>query len=148
MINDIISVTGLVEILLYNNKGILKDHRTIKNMVVTSGKSLIASRLVSNYAGVPGYMWVGTSSTAAAQGQTDLITPVSSGRTYLGGTALNANVITYSATFIAGVGTGALREAGVFNSNTGGIMLCRTVFDQVSKNADDILTINWNLTIN
>lgn len=147
MDQNTIHVTGLVELLLYN-KGILKERIVTKNMVVTAGKVLIASRLVDAIDIVPGYMWLGTSNTAESTGQTNLLLPVSGGRLALSGTSRTANIITYTATFDAGVATGFLVEAGIFNANTGGTMLCRTVFDQVSKNADDILTINWNITIN
>lgn len=143
-----IYVTGEVEILLHDRDGKLKDHRTIKNMVVTAGKSLIASRLVNATDAAPSHMWVGTSSTAAAAGQTDLVTPVASGRQVLGGTSRSSNTITYTATFNAGVGTGALTEAGIFNANASGTMLCRTVFGTVTKDVGDTLTINWNVTIN
>lgn len=148
MNNDIIRVSGIVEILLYDNNGNLKTHFVTPNMVVTAGKILIASRLVNTSMGVPSHMWVGTSWTAEAAAQTDLLSPVSGGRLALGGTSRTNNTITYTATFNDGVGVGALREAGIFNANTSGSMLCRTVFDQVSKVAGDILTINWNVTIN
>lgn len=148
MINDCIKVTGSLEIILCDRYGNIKDKRNVNNLVVTAGKTLIASRLVNATDSVPSHMWVGTSSTAAAAGQTDLVAPVTGGRQALGGTSRTANVITYTATFTEGIGTGALTEAGIFNANSAGTMLCRTVFGTVTKDISDVLTINWNVTIN
>jgi hypothetical protein len=65
-----------------------------------------------------------------------------------GGTVSN-NVVTYNATFNPGTGTGAITEAGIFNSGTANTvtMLCRTVFAVVNKGADDTMSITWTVTI-
>lgn len=149
MVDDNIKITGSLEIILRDQFGNIKDTRQVNNLVVTAGKTLIASRLVNASDTVPSHMAVGTSTTAAAAAQTALIAEVASGgRQALGGTSRSANVITYSATFAEGQGTGALTEAGIFNASSGGTMLCRTVFSVVNKDVSDTLTINWNVTIN
>jgi hypothetical protein len=51
------------------------------------------------------------------------------------------------ATFGAGVATGAITEAGVFNALTAGTMLCRTVFSVINKGALDTLVITWKVTV-
>ena len=60
----------------------------------------------------------------------------------------NANVQLQSVSaFGAGVGTGALTEAGIFNASSGGTMLCRTEFDVVNKGSADTMTITWTVTV-
>lgn len=146
MINDTITVIGDLEVLLHDMHGNLKTRREVKNLVVTTGKNLIASRLVNAADSVPSHMAIGDDNTAAAAGQTALLNEL--GRAALGSTSRTNNTITYSATFNDGVGTGAIVEAGIFNDPTAGAMLNRTVFDVVNKDVTDVLTINWNVTIN
>ena len=56
-------------------------------------------------------------------------------------------MITFEETYAAGVGTGAITEAGIFNDPTTGTMLARTVFATVNKGAADVMTISWDVTI-
>lgn len=146
MINDIIKVTGDLEVLLHDQHGNLKTRREVKNLVVTTGKILIASRLVNADDGVPSHLAIGDDNTAPAAGQTALLGELA--RVELGSTSRTNNTISYSATFNDGVGTGAVVEAGIFNDATTGTMLNRTTFDVVNKDVTDVLTINWNVTIN
>jgi hypothetical protein len=60
---------------------------------------------------------------------------------------VSTNIATVSTTFGAGVGTGALTEAGIFNAATAGVMLSRVVFSVVNKASTDALTITWAITI-
>jgi hypothetical protein len=41
----------------------------------------------------------------------------------------------------------AITEAGIFDAETGGSMLCRTVFPVVTKMAADTITITWTISI-
>jgi hypothetical protein len=65
----------------------------------------------------------------------------------LDSTGVSNNIVTYTATFPAGTGTGALTEAGVFNDSSAGDMLCRTTFSVVNKAAADSMIITWAITI-
>lgn len=129
--------------------GELKDVREIDNLVVTVGKNHIAARMKDT--GLPAqmsHMAVGTGATAPAAGDTTLQTELTRiALTTAGGTVSN-NVVTYAATFGAGVGTGALTEAGIFNAAAAGTLLCRTTFAVINKGANDSMTITWTLTIN
>jgi phage-related tail protein len=88
---------------------------------------------------------VGTSSTAAAAGQTALVSE--SARGALTSTTVTNNEIAYVETFAAGTATAALTEAGIFDASSGGDMLCRTVFSVVNKGANDSMTITWTITV-
>lgn len=145
MFEETIKATGQLEVLLKDAFGNVKERRFVKNLVVTVGKNLIASRLVNAAEAVPSHMAIGDDNTAAAAGQTTLSNELA--RVALGGTARTNNTITYSATFPDTVGTGVIVEAGIFNATPAGVMLCRTVFAEVNKEASDVLTINWNVTI-
>ena len=96
--------------------------------------------------GAMSHMAVGSSTTAAAAGQTDLVSILGS-REALDSTAVSTNTVTYVSSFEAGDGTGAVTEAGIFNASSGGDMLCRTVFDVVNKQATDSMTITWTITL-
>ena len=139
---DGIALTGKLTISL--NDEIVRE---TENLVVTAGKEWVVARM-KNTSTVMTHMGIGTSSTAAAAGQTDLVT-VESPRLELstsGGTPAGA-VITYAATFPAGDHDGAITEAGIFTAVTSGTMLARTVFPVVNKGSLDSMTISWAVTI-
>lgn len=118
-----------------------------KNLVVNTGKDYIASRMSSNTANIMSHMAVGTGSTAAAVGQTLLVTEIA--RVPLTSQTVTSNSITYVASYPAGTATGTLQEAGIFNGGTtaANTMLCRTVFSSVAKGAADSITITWVVSI-
>lgn len=144
MFKDNLKVTGDVQITLFNKDGSVKDSREIKNLVVTTGKEFIAARMV----GTPtkmSHMAVGAASAPAAVGQVSLAAEL--GRVALASDTAVGAVVTYTATFPAGTGTGAVVEAGIFNAGAAGTMLCRTVFSVVNKGADDAMSITWTITV-
>jgi len=124
--------------------GDLKDKREIHNLVVDTGLAYIASRMVGTASSVMSHMAVGTSGTSPVAGNTTLGAEVA--RQALTSGSAASNVVTYVASFGAGVGTGALQEAGMFNAGSGGTMLCRTTFAVVNKGASDAMTITWTVT--
>ena len=149
MINDNVKATGELQIILRDSTGNIKEQKTVPNLVVTVGKNVIASRLTGVATPVMSHMALGTSATAPASANTTLGAEIAGSRTALGvpGGTPAANVVTFTATFSAGIGTGALVEAGIFNSSTVGSMLCRTTFGAVNKDVGDSLTINWAVSI-
>lgn len=145
MIHEQIHATGRLAITLTGPDGHLKDQRDHPNLVVTTGKAWIAARMKTT--GQPTEMThlaVGTGATAAAVGDTAL--GAESARVALASSVSGA-VATYTATFPAGTGTAALTEAGLFNANSAGTLLCRTVFPVINKGASDSLAITWTITI-
>jgi len=139
MINDDLKLTGAVSIAL--NGEVVQE---IPNLVVTAGKNWVADRM-NDANTVMTHMAVGTSSTAAAAGQTALVSE--SARGALTSTTVTNNEIAYVETFAAGTATAALTEAGIFDASSGGDMLCRTVFSVVNKGANDSMTITWTITV-
>jgi hypothetical protein len=147
MVNDSIKITGDVRIDIIGADGAIKDSREIKNLVVTTGKNYIASRMKDATATAMTHMELGTGATAAAVGDTALQTAISGSRVTLTSTTVTTNAVAYVASFPAGTGTGAVTEAGVFNAASAGTMLCRTVFSVVNKGAADAMSITWTITV-
>jgi len=145
MINDLIKVTGELKITVTNPEGNVKQEVVVPNLVVTTGKNLIASRLKDTTDAAMSHMAIGTGSTAAAAGDTALGTEA--GRVALTSTTVTTNSVAYVASFGAGTGTGAITEAGLLNASSGGTLLCRTVFSVINKGAADTLGITWTVTV-
>ena len=146
MINDNLKLRGDVALVLKDKNGNIKETREINNLVVTAGLTFICSRMAAASAGVMSHMALGSSTTAAAAGQTDLVSILGS-REALDSTNASANTIVYVSSFEAGEGTGAVTEAGIFNAASSGTMLCRTVFPVVNKQSDDTMSVTWVITL-
>jgi hypothetical protein len=116
----------------------------VDNLVVTTGKGYVASRMKDATTTAMSHMAIGTGSTAAAAGDTALGSE--SARVALTSTTVSGADVTYVATFGAGTGTAAITEAAILNASSSGTMLCRTVFSVVNKGASDSMTITWVVT--
>ena len=141
-----IKPTGLVTVVHTLADGSKKEF-TVPNLVTTVGKQHIASKIAAttNSPVSMTHMAIGTGTTAAAVGDTALVTQ--GGIVSLSATTVSTNTITYTATFPAGTGTGAVTEAGVFNASSAGTMLCRTTFPAVNKASGDSIAITWVVTV-
>jgi len=139
MITDDLKLTGALTIAL--NDVIVEE---TENLVVTAGKNWVADRM-NNANTVMTHMAVGTGSTAAAAGNTALVTETD--RNALTSTTVTDNAVAYVATWAAGDATAALTEAGIFDAASSGDMLARTVFSVVNKGAADSMTITWTITV-
>ncbi|WP_396190153.1 hypothetical protein [Flavobacterium sp.] len=149
MFNEQLKLSGELSIVLKDKDGNVKDQRELKNLVVDSGLAFIISRMVGTAKAVMSHMALGSSTTATASGQTDLVSMLGA-REAIDSTTINGSVnqkVTYVSNFEAGDATGAVTEAGIFNAATGGDMLCRTTFPVVNKQADDTLAITWTVTL-
>lgn len=146
MLQDAIKVTGNLKVVLTGPDGKVKDEQEFKNLVVTTGKNFIASRMKDTTDGAMSHMAIGTGTTAAAAGDTTLGTEA--GRVSLTSTTVTNNSVAYVATFPAGTGTGAITEAGILNASSSGTLLCRTVFSVINKGSADTLGITWTVTVN
>jgi len=144
-LNNSITITGEVTISHFGADGSLIEKKIVKNLVVTSGRSWVASRISSAGALAAGFLGVGIGSTAAALGNTTLQTALGARIASNGGIASGA-VTTYTTTITAGTASGALREAGLFDSLTAGIMIARVTFGTLKKGAGDTVVISWAIT--
>lgn len=142
MLSDKLSLTGALTIS--RNGEVVQQ---IKNLVVTSGKQLVAANLQGDSINPIGYMALGTGTTAAALTDTSLESELDRNNLTNPGGTVSGAVVTYEATWAPGDATGAITEAGLFTADAGGIMLARTVFPVVNKGADDTITVVWDVTI-
>lgn len=157
-----ISLKGDLEVTLYDEHMQVKDTRVLHNIVVDTGKYLLASVFLGDGEfNSLNMMKVGSGADVATVAQTKLVSVLPCGKddgvslTKSGdcyGTRVD-NVVTYEATFNPGEGTGAISEAGMFSRKVvDGLktdtMFNRTVFSVVNKAQGDTLTIKWSITIN
>ena len=139
MFDSSLTLTGHLSVEL--NGEVVQE---IPNLVVTTGKGYVASRIKDATATAMSHMAVGTGNTAAAAGDTALGTEAA--RVALTSTTVSTNTVTYVATFPAGTGTASLTESGILNGSSGGTLLCRTVFATVTKGSSDVMSITWVIT--
>ena len=144
---ETLKATGALRVVITDEQGVVKEDVQLKNLVVNTGLNYIVSRMKDTTATAMSHMEVGTGTTAAAAADTALGTAIAGSRTALTSTTVSSNTITYVASFAAGVGTGAVTEAGIFNASSAGTMLCRTVFPVVNKQAGDSMTVTWTVTV-
>ena len=147
-IQENLKPTGMVTVSHFNSEGELLNKFEVPNLVVTTGKNYIASRIKDTTFGAMTHMAIGTSSSAASA--TDQTLVAEGGRVGLSATTVSTNTITYTATFPAGTGTSTspgVQEAGILNAASNGTLLCRTVFPSVAKAAGDSIAITWVVTV-
>ena len=149
MINENLKLSGQLNIVLTDKNGNVKVERTEKNLVVQKGLEFIIDRMQGTSKAVMSHMALGSSSTAAAAAQTDLVSLLGA-REVLDSTTIptaTKHKVVFVSSFEAGDATGAVKEAGIFNAATSGDMLSRVVFDVVNKAADDTMTVTWTITL-
>lgn len=137
---------GFWRFVLTDEQGNVKQVVEKENLVVNAGFQLIADSVghPSSRPPIISHIGVGTDTTAPAAGNTALIAQL----TRVAGTYSYASkVITMTATFAAGVATGAITEAGVFNASTAGTMLNRVTFSVINKGSLDALTCTFTFTM-
>ncbi len=147
MVSDSLKITGNLKVEKFNQDNNLVEIREIPNLVVSSGKSHIATRMSANNEVVMNHMAIGGSATSPVASDTALGAEM--GRVGLTSTSVTANTLTYLGTFSPGTGIGTIKEAGIFNAqgNAAGTMLCRTTFADINKGASDSIVITWNVSV-
>jgi len=145
MINEHVKATGTLTIVKNGAR-----HYHADNLVVGTGLAFIAAKILEQPADVMSHMAVGEGAANPNISETTLI--LEAGRVAFDSTAqvttnVNNDSVQFVASFLAGVGTGALTEAGIFSAASGGTMLSRTAFPVVNKQALDSISITWKIVI-
>ncbi len=146
MLNDKLKLKGRVGIVVKDKDGNIKEKREEKNLVVNTGLNYITSRMKDATSGVMSHMALGTGTTAAAAGDTDVET-IAGSREALDSTTVSTNTINYVCNFEANDVTGAITEAGIFNASSSGTMLCRVVFSALNLTSTDSISVDWTITL-
>jgi len=141
---DSVNISGNLKIVAHKANG-EKVSYEMKNLVVANGKTYLASRATSTPQTLMSHMAFGSGATVPASINSTLETET--GRVVLASLTSNANVIIHTATLGAGISTGTISEAGLLNAAKAGVMLARTTFDPIVKEADDVFTIEWQIVI-
>lgn len=145
MINDKLDVKGRLAITLVGENGDVKLQTEVDNLVVQVGKNYLAGAILANATSPFTYMAIGTNGTAVGLADTTLGAEIA--RVAFTSSSVVNSVVTITTTFGAGVGTGALQEAGIFSAATLGTMLSHVTFGVINKAATDTLSITWTITL-
>lgn len=143
-----ISNTGKLKVETFDKNGVLKNTQHIKNLVVQTGKNYSAQKFAGKPIDTISHMALG--SGTAAPTNTDKTLGNELGRSAITGISVTENVVKIIASFAEGVATGEIREAGLFNNANprSGVMISHAQIDVINKNADDTITITWEITLN
>lgn len=145
-LQDTVNAIGDVTITIMDENLNVQETRLHKNMIVTVGKSYIASRMVGTAKAVMSHMAIGIGVNTPELSNTTLVNE--SVRVALASLTASSNVVTASATFPTGTEI-LITEAGIFNASgaNAGDMLCRSVFPAVQKLTSQVIGISWAITI-
>lgn len=151
---DVIKFRGCLEIILKNAEtNEIVERRRIDNVVVTSGRSYVLSRILSAspQTDTINSIAVGTSTTAPTTGDTllgseALRTTIASFVT----TGLTANPPSWQAqvTFATNQANTTLGEAGLFNATGANVatMLSHVTFATINKTTSNTLAISYTIS--
>lgn len=153
--NEATKAFGSLRIVVTDPSGNIKHDVEVPNTVVNGGKAFIAQSMLKTTTNQPvamTHIGFGTGTTAAAVGQTTLVTEVGT-RAQVTATNVTVTNTNDAVQYVATFGTSnpatlsAITEAGVFNASTAGTMLCRTTFSPINKDVNDSMTITWKVQI-
>ena len=145
MFSDELKIKGRLVVERFDTDGESVEIREIDNLVVQTGKVFIAERILLPTADVMSHMAVGIGTIIPVSTNVGLTSEIA--RVSISAAANADNVITYVGVFPAGVGTGPITEAGIFNAAVDGTMLSHTTFAVVNKGENDSVSITWSITI-
>ena len=142
-------IKGHLVIELFDPEGKLKDRREMKNTITALHDVTVADRLAGGTDDLIDNTGIGTTSggksTASTALEAEVARVVDDSDTQGAGAA--DNDVVHIATFGAGVGTGALLEAGLFTDvNPGATLQAYKEFAAVNKAAGDSLVTTWTIT--
>lgn len=147
-----VRLQGQIDLVLRNALGLVKEERSIRNLIVSAGKAGVASRINGSGAEAA-FTWIaiGTGATAPAAGNTALQTEITNnGGARANGTASRVTttvtddtaqvVVTFNFT-----GAFAVTEAGLLNASSAGTLLARQTFAAVNVANGDSLQVTWRI---
>ena len=136
MLHSSVKLTGKLVIKKFDDANKLVYETEVKNLVVTSGKQFIASRIVESSANVMGFMAIGDDASSASTVQTTLVNELA--RVAVDSKTASGVNSTFVATFPAGTGTGNIVEASI--TNTSGASVISFDGDTAVDDAGDTIT--------
>jgi hypothetical protein len=146
--NELLNVQGIVEVVLRNQKGNILHQDTFKNLVTTAGKNFIVRKVANDTEEVHSIS-IGFGETAATLIDTELENVLANENILFSGVdTVETNVIIFTTLFAEDVGTGIIKEVGLFTDASPQKLLCRAVLSTpFEKLATDYLTVSWKIKI-
>ena len=132
----------------FDRNGRQKWMEEIDNLLTNNGFDFIADAMFkASQPGAMTHVAIGSGATAAAANQTALITELARAAAVYAHVA-GTKAVTLVVTFAAGTGTGTVREVGVLNAASNGVMLSRaTLAVARAKAATDSLQVTYTFTL-
>lgn len=141
MIEEKVGLKGHVAFKLEHEDGSVEEWE-VDNVVTTAGKNGLADQiLAAPTLAKPTHMALGTGTPSATALGTEL------DRNALSGKTRSNAIVTFTATWAAGDGTGTLTEAGIFDAASAGNMWCSATYAAKVKAAADTLSATWTFTV-
>lgn len=143
MLNETVEIKGSILI----EKGIngkITDSLSQSNLVVSGGKNFFAERILGFSNRLIDTIAIGSSSISAQLTDVELLDERA--KRDIEFSQRENNILLFLATFPEGVGSGVIREVGLFDNND--IMICRSVLQtQFTKTENEFLNVTWKLQI-
>ena len=136
-------IKGVCHIRLLGPDGSLEEDRIIHNTVTTIGDAHVADAMSDQGEGALGFIATGTGS---GQGAGDAGLAASLNRKALTSTTQAGNDVIFVGDWAAGVGSGAITEAGILLGDNNTSLNYYADFAVVTKGAADSLQITWTVT--
>lgn len=143
---DIVPVKGRVRGIIRNQDGNIDSFLRERNLVVNDGLYLIG-QLIGSSGVQPSHMAIGDNGDATTK---DMTTLQGSEHSRIACDSINVvdNEITYKATFGSNItGDATVREGGIFNDASAGVMLCRFVTGEFTLFSGQSCEVEWILSI-
>ena len=143
MLVDTLPIKGTIHV----EKGIGSNiTQTLKqsNLVVSGGKNFFAERILSTSNRLINRIAIGSGSTSPQLTDVELFNERA--KREIEFSDRENNILTFLATFPEGIGTGVIREVGLFDNTD--IMICRsTLQTSFTKTEIEFLNVTWKLQI-
>jgi len=144
MISDKIKFEGHVTAELYEQSDLIQKIEQ-PNLVVDTGKSYLVNRILNNELPLIDKIGIGAGSSVPLDSDT-VLDDQTGITTILFKQIEDLNVLNFIATFPEGVGSGDIREVGLFAADN--TMICRTTFTTpFNKQPSQFLNITWKLQV-
>lgn len=146
------SIKGFMRLELRGPDGELKEVRESPlkgNTITVLHDATVADRMAGGADALVDYTGVGTTSGGKSTASNDLEAQVGARKqnsSNTQGVGANDNDVIHVASFAAGEGTGALVEAGLFQTLATATLNAYQEFAAVNKGAADTLTVTWTIT--
>lgn len=146
-----IALRGALQILLRDPTGKIVEDRSVRNTVVTVGRSWVLGQLesVNNTTQVISHLAIGSGLVAPSTADTALgaeVTRIAVGTFVTTGLTANPPSWQAQASFATNQGNTTLGEVGLFNSSATGTMLARATFTSFVKATSNTLSISYTIS--